>query len=115
GIAPLCGAAAVATEYTPGAARATTTARAAADCAADRGKRPATSSNTAAPTPPTATAARSHGIHSLSRDSSTAARIVVTRTAPDKAVTARMSERLRHNSVAPMPIDAPIAGASATV
>jgi len=26
-----------------------------------------------------------------------------------------MSERLRHNSITPMPIDAPIAGASATV
>jgi len=34
---------------------------------------------------------------------------------PDNAVAARMSERLRHNSITPMPIDAPIAGASATV
>src|SRR5689334_24939339 len=114
-MAPLCGTAAVATEYTAGAARHATTARAAADRPTGRARRPATSSSTAAPTPPTATAARSHGSHSLSRDNSTAARMVVTRTVPDNAVAARRSDRLRHNSIVPIPIEAPTAGASATV
>ena len=114
GIAPLCGVAAVATEYAAGETRQASTATAATQTRGRR-NRPATSSNTAAATPPTATGARSHGSHSASRDNSTAARMVVERTAPGLGVAARMSERLRHNSVAPMPIDAPTAGASATV
>src|SRR6202011_4242820 len=67
-IAPLCGVAAVATEYTAGAAKHTATASAAAARATGLVSRPATSSSAAAPTPPTATVARSHGIHSLGRD-----------------------------------------------
>src|SRR5215218_9581775 len=65
GIAPVCDDAAVAIEKAAGAARHDTIASAATDRAAVGTKRPETSSSTAAPTPPTATVARSHGIHSV--------------------------------------------------
>ena len=102
-------------EYAPGAARHAATASAATARLAAVVNRPTTSSSAAAPTPPTATAARNHGSHSSFRANNTAARMALTATVPASAVAARMSKRCRHNSVAPIPITAAMAGASATV
>ena len=72
-------------------------------------------SGPAAAAPASAMTTRSQGIQSGLRPSSTQAQPAVTSSVPASAIRAGQRSRIRHSATEPMPISAPMAGASATV